>query len=152
MSELGDVMPRAEVERAPSGASGAAGVKPAARRRLLVIDDEQSICDFIRRVAEAQDFEVVTVVTHDQFQSAYASFKPSAILLDLMMPNVDGIALLKQLAAQGCAAKLLIMSGFHPELLNSTRKLGAGYDLDVRGTLHKPFGLAELQKALRTLE
>ena len=145
-------MPQAEVQRTSPLVSGGATVRPAAKGRLLVIDDEQSICDFIRRVAETQGFEVVTVVTHDQFQAAYATFKPSAILLDLMMPNVDGVALLKQLAAQGCAAKLLIMSGFHPELLNNTRKLGAGYDLDVRGTLHKPFGLAELQKALRTVE
>ena len=52
-------------------------------------------------------------------------FKPSAILLDLMMPNVDGVALLEKLAEQGCAAKLLIMSGYHPELLNSSRRLGA---------------------------
>ena len=130
----------------------AAATKSAANKRLLVIDDEQSICEFIRRVAESQGFEVATAITHDQFRSAYDAFKPSAILLDLMMPNVDGVALLEKLATQGCAAKLLIMSGYHPELLNNSRKLGAGYDLDVRGTLNKPFGVAELQSALRSVE
>jgi DNA-binding response OmpR family regulator len=123
-----------------------------ANKRLLVIDDEQSICEFIRRVAESQGFEVATAITHDEFRSTYDAFKPSAILLDLMMPNVDGAALLEKLAKQGCVAKLLIMSGHHPELLNNSRKLGADHDLDVRGTLNKPFGVAELQSALRSVE
>jgi DNA-binding response OmpR family regulator len=148
----GEHRPQAESGRVRDMVGSGAAAKVAARKRLLVIDDEQSICEFIRRVAEPQGFEVVTAITHDQFRTAYDAFKPSAILLDLMMPNVDGVALLEKLAKQGCAAKLLIMSGYHPELLNNSRKLGAGYDLDVRGTLNKPFGVAELQSALRSVE
>jgi DNA-binding response OmpR family regulator len=119
--------------------------------RLLVIDDEQSICEFIRRVAETEGFEVVTALTHEQFKAAYESFRPSAILLDLMMPHVDGIALLEKLAERRCTARLMIMSGYHPELLNSSRRLGNNYALDVRGTLRKPFGVPELRNALSWL-
>jgi CheY-like chemotaxis protein len=45
-------------------------------------------------------------VPHEQFKAAYESFRPSAILLDLMMPHVDGVALLENLAASGalCAS------------------------------------------------
>ena len=121
------------------------------KKRLLVIDDEQSICEFVRRVAEAEGFEVVTAVTHAQFKAAYESFRPSAILLDLMMPHVDGIALLENLAARHCTAQVMIMSGYHPELLNSSHRLGSNYALDVRGTLRKPFGIAELKDALHGL-
>ncbi len=117
-------------------------------RRLLVIDDEQSICDFVRRVAENEGYEVVTAITHDQFKAAYDSFRPQAILFDLMMPQVDGVALLGQLAERQCTAKLMIMSGYHPELLNSGQRLGSNYALDMRGTLRKPFGVAELKDAL----
>jgi DNA-binding response OmpR family regulator len=128
---------------------GSVGTK--GRKRLLVIDDEQSICDFVKRVAEVEGFEVTTVVTHDQFNAAYDSFNPTAILLDLVMPQVDGIALLEKLADRQCKAKLLIMTGYHPELLKSGARIGDGYDLDMRGTLHKPFGIADLQAALRRL-
>ena len=121
------------------------------KKRLLVIDDEQSICEFVRRVAESEGFEVVTAVTHEQFNVAYDSFRPSAILLDLMMPHVDGVALLEKLAEKHCTAQLMIMSGYHPELLNSSRRLGSNYALDVRGTLRKPFGVAELKDALHWL-
>jgi hypothetical protein len=45
----------------------------------------------------------------------------------------------------------MIISGYHPELLKSGERLADDYDLDVRLTLHKPFGVPELQKALRAL-
>jgi len=124
--------------------------KPA--RRLLVVDDEQSICDFVKRVAESEGYDVAVALTHEQFSEAYDRFQPSAILLDLVMPKVDGIALLAKLAEKQCTAQLLIMSGYHPELLKSGSRLGSGYNLDVRGTLHKPFGVSELQSALQWLE
>jgi len=127
-----------------------AAIKPD--RRLLIVDDEPSICDFVRRVAESEGYNVETATTHDQFGAAYDRFRPSAILLDLVMPKVDGIALLEMLAEKQCTARLLIMSGYHPELLKSGSRLGNGYNLDVRGTLHKPFGVSELQSALHWLD
>lgn len=126
--------------------------KAKEKKRLLVVDDEQSICEFVRRVAETEGFEVATASTHEQFKAAYESFRPSAILLDLMMPHVDGVAILEELAEKHCTAQLMIMSGYHPELLNSSRRLGSNYALDVRGTLRKPFGIAELQDAFRWLD
>src|SRR5215470_6625018 len=120
-------------------------------RRLLVVDDEPSVCELVRRVAEDAGFAVQTAVTHAQFRTAYSDFKPSAILLDLVMPEVDGVALLKILADSNCHARLMIMSGYHPELLKNGQRLGDDYALDVRGTLRKPFGVADLQKALRML-
>jgi CheY-like chemotaxis protein len=121
------------------------------QKRLLVIDDEASICDFVRQVAEGVGFTVVTATDHQQFQSAYVGFQPTAILLDLVMPDVDGIALLGILADANCQAKILIMSGYHPELLKSGFRLGDGYRLDVKGTLRKPFGSTELRQALQQL-
>jgi DNA-binding response OmpR family regulator len=131
--------------------AGSAVPRGRGKKRLLVIDDERSICEFVRRVAEAEGFEVVTAVTHGRFKAAYESFRPSVILLDLMMPHVDGIAPLENLAARHCTAQVMIMSGYHPELLNSCRRLGCTYALDVRGTLRKPFGVAELKDTLHGL-
>ncbi len=120
-------------------------------KRLLVVDDEAAICDFVKQVAEGSGFVVATASTHEQFRAAYESFRPTAILLDLVMPDVDGIALLGILADTDCQAKILIMSGYHPELLRSGFRLGDGYQLDVKGTLHKPFGSTELRVALQQL-
>src|SRR5262245_12051298 len=127
-----------------------AAIKPD--RRLLIVDDEPSICEFARRVAESAGYDVETATTQDQFGAIYERLRPSVLLLDLVMPKVDGIALLGMLAEKQCTARLLIMSGYHPELLKSGSRLGSGYNLDVRGTLHKPFGVSELQSALQWLE
>jgi hypothetical protein len=58
-----------------------------------------------------------------------------------------GIGLI--LADKGCEGQIVIMSGTHPELLNSTSRLGLSFDLNVVGTLKKPFRASELRDALR---
>jgi DNA-binding response OmpR family regulator len=128
----------------------AANESPSARR-LLVLDDELSICDFVRRVAETAGFEVATAGNYDEFRAAYDSFNPSGIIFDLVMPNVDGIALMEILAKEECKTPLVIMSGYHAELLKSGRRLGDDYELNIRGTLSKPFGIAELLDAMSWL-
>jgi DNA-binding response OmpR family regulator len=117
-------------------------------KRLLIVDDDPRICDFTRQVAESAGFEVATASTHEDFLHAYEALNPTVILLDLVMPKVDGIGVLQILADRQCRAKVLIMSGYHPELLKSGSRLGHGFDLDMRGTLHKPFSIKELKEAL----
>jgi DNA-binding NtrC family response regulator len=117
-------------------------------RRLLVLDDEPSICEFVRRVGETAGFQVKTAVNHDEFSAIYDSCELSGIIFDLVMPNVDGIALMEILAKKQCKTPLLIMSGYHAELLKSGRRLADDYELDIRGTLSKPFGIAELLDAI----
>jgi CheY-like chemotaxis protein len=64
------------------------------------------------------------------------------------MPQVDGIALLEILAEKRCWAKIIVMTGHHPELLKSAARIAAGHGLDIRDTLHKPFGESDLRRAL----
>ena len=119
-----------------------------ADRRLLIVDDDPRICDLARRVGEGLGFKTETASTHEEFLCCYETLDPTVILLDLVMPQVDGIGVLQILADRNCRARILIMSGFHPELLKSGSRLGHGYDLDMRGTLHKPFALGELREVL----
>jgi DNA-binding response OmpR family regulator len=123
----------------------------AAKKRLLVIDDEVPTCEFIMRIASKTGFEVAGVVSPEQFAGSYDAFDPTAILLDLVMPKMDGIAVMEILAEKSCNAGLMIMSGYHPELLNAAQRIAAGHGLDIRGILRKPFGAAELEDALRSL-
>ena len=88
--------------------------------RLLVIDDEPAICDFVKEVAEESGFEVVIAANFDQFGAAYGSFEPSVIVLDLRMPEVDGIELLRFLAEEKCRAHILLMSGLDQKVLHTT--------------------------------
>ena len=66
--------------------------------RLLVVDDDPAICDFVKEVAEENGFDVATAENFDQFSAGYRSFRPSVIVLDLVLPRVDGIELLLRTA------------------------------------------------------
>ena len=121
-------------------------------RRLLIIDDEPQFGILIRRIAEHCGFEVETTLTAGNFKDAYASFQPDAIILDLAVPEMDGIELLRWLADIGCSAPILIASGFGSKVIESAKLLGEARGLAMAGVIAKPFRVAELQAQLTGLE
>ena len=64
-------------------------------RRLLVVDDEVDFCEFVRKVGEMNDFEVTTLADAKPFQETYRKIKPLRIVLDIVMPGLDGFDLTK---------------------------------------------------------
>jgi CheY-like chemotaxis protein len=119
------------------------------KKRLLVIDDEQAVCDVVRRVGEAEGFQVVATSTSEEFIASFDAAAPALIFLDLILPDIDGLALLEMLSDRRCKSQIVIMSGTHPELLSSTRRIGLSYELEIIGTLRKPFRANELREALK---
>jgi DNA-binding response OmpR family regulator len=117
-------------------------------KRLLVIDDEREIGEFIRTVAEEIGYEVRVTSSADEFQAAYSSFRPTHIMLDIVMPDIDGIELLRFLASSGCQAKVLVMSGYSEKYLDSAQKLSDAYGLHNIDRLTKPIRLAKLREVL----
>ncbi|MEW5703695.1 MAG: response regulator [Pseudomonadota bacterium] len=117
-------------------------------KRLLVIDDEEEICDLIRNVAEGEGFEVYTTVHPTEFLAAFQTFKPTVVMLDLVMPETDGIECLRHLAEIGCAAPIFVMSGYSGKLLESARSLGDAFGLPFVQSLEKPIRVKRLRAAL----
>jgi EAL domain-containing protein (putative c-di-GMP-specific phosphodiesterase class I) len=116
--------------------------------RLLVIDDEEDICDTVSEIAADYGFDVQTISHSDAVASALDSFRPHAIIMDLMMPGMDGVELLRMLAEASSTAKITLMSGNDSRVLNSARKLGSAHGLDIVGTLEKPIGVKPLRDTL----
>jgi EAL domain-containing protein (putative c-di-GMP-specific phosphodiesterase class I) len=121
----------------------------ASRNRLLVIDDEAGVREFIRDVAEELGFAVIEVADPNEFLTACQEFAPSVIALDLVIPGTDGIELLRGLAKQACGAKVLIMSGHDAKVLAAAQHLGAAHGLQMSGVLQKPISIDVLEAALR---
>ena len=119
-----------------------------AEKRLLVIDDERDIGEFIRTVADEMGYDVKVTSSADEFQAAYRSFNPTHIMLDIVMPDIDGIELLRYLAANGCQARVLVMSGYSEKYLESAQKLSDAYGLRKIDRLTKPIRLAKLREVL----
>lgn len=120
----------------------------AMAKRLLSVDDEPAILAVIRSVATSLGFEV-DVVTHGSlFKSAYVRTKPDVITLDIIMPGIDGIELIRWLGDVGCKARVILISGASGSNAKMARRLGEDVaHLEIM-SLAKPFKLADLRRAL----
>ncbi|MBS0393479.1 MAG: EAL domain-containing response regulator [Proteobacteria bacterium] len=116
--------------------------------RLLVVDDQPDILDFVGQVAESVGYEVRLANDAAQFREAVRSFRPTLMLLDLQMPQTDGIELIRELGATGTRASILISSGMDQRVLQSAEQLGIAHGLKMAGFLQKPIMLADLEAIL----
>jgi hypothetical protein len=117
--------------------------------RLLVIDDQQELCDYVVEVAHGLEFDARSVTQAQAFRETYLEFNPTVVVLDLQMPNVDGIELLRYLGAQRAHAQVLVASGMDQRVLNTADQVGQSLGLNMLGALQKPFMLTDLEKVLR---
>jgi EAL domain-containing protein (putative c-di-GMP-specific phosphodiesterase class I) len=123
-----------------------------ADNRLLIIDDEPAIGALISRVAASMGYEILALSTADKFLEHVRSWAPTHIMLDLRMPDVDGLALLSHLAAEKCPADIILMSGADRSIVQAARRVGLDRGLKVIGALTKPIRVADLYAALKTVK
>jgi len=117
-------------------------------KSLFVIDDEPAICALIQRVGEGCGYAVAVASDPALFKQQFHAVSPSVICLDLSMPGSDGIEMLRYLAAQACAARVLIISGYTSGMVQMAVRLGEALGLVMAGVLAKPIRIAELRTLL----
>lgn len=120
--------------------------------RILIIDDEPDIAQFMGEVAQHMGFEVKITCDPGVFRTAVADFKPSVILLDLQMPEQDGIEILRWLAGERSDAAIMITSGMDTRVLTTAEQLGKSLGLKVVECLAKPVSIDQLELALAQLK
>jgi len=114
---------------------------------LIVIDDEVDVGNFILAAAETMGLRCTAMTDTARFLDEPAT-ETTLILLDLMMPNMDGIELLRLLARQECKAGIILMSGVGNRVLETAQQLAQTLGLRIVGHLNKPFRLIELKAML----
>lgn len=117
-------------------------------KRLLVIDDEPGFGTFVQHVAEREGFEVRVTTHADTFKAELVRFRPSMVVLDVVMPDVEGIELLQYLAEANWLGPVLVISGYNPEYLRLAKSLGGSRGLPSVTTLTKPIHAQDLRAAL----
>jgi CheY-like chemotaxis protein len=121
-------------------------------KRFLIVDDEPAIARLVEKVALGCGYAVSSTTSPETFMDMVVAQEPDAIALDLSMPGADGVELMRFLAASKSKAKILIISGFDPRVLETTADLGAALGLTIRGTLTKPVRAADLRAAIDSLD
>lgn len=116
--------------------------------RVLIIDDDPRICRIIKRVANELGVESFATDDSALFESAYLEYAPNIILMDLQMPKLDGVELLRKLADQDSRAAIILVSGMDKSVLETTEDLGKSLGLNMAGVIVKPIDIDNLKKIL----
>lgn len=117
-------------------------------RRLLILDDEAAMGATIANIARTAGFDVRAVTEATPFFELFESWGPTHIALDLVMPDVDGIEVLRRLGAANCRASVLITSGVGSRVLEAARLSAQEHGLDIAGVVSKPFTPSKLRSIL----
>ena len=115
--------------------------------KLLVLDDDSDMCALVAHAAGSAGFEAASATNFEQFKTSLAA-DTSVVVLDLMMPEVDGIQVLRYLSEQSYASGIILISGYDRKVLKVAAQLAASLGLDVRASIQKPFKSSELQEVL----
>ena len=120
--------------------------------RLLLIDDEPALAEFLASAARECGFEPAITSEDSEFRADFLANRPSMVALDLGMPGMDGVELLRFLAEQDYRAPVLIVSGFDRRVLESAFRLGEALGLNMAGPVEKPVRLEVLEAMLSQLK
>ena len=118
------------------------------RLRLLILDDEAKAGETIQHIAQSVDFEAVHTTEPAVFFEKVRNWKPDVIALDLIMPDMDGVEVIRRLANDGCTAKLIITSGVGHRVLDAAERSAKAHGLEISGLLPKPFRANTLRELL----
>ena len=110
--------------------------------KILVVDDDPDILDAVAMILESQDYTVVTA--HDGIEglATLKAENPDLMILDLMMPKMDGFAVCKELQdprwSKFKKIPILILTSVREEASRRRYELETGLELDVDDYIEKP--------------
>jgi two-component system, OmpR family, response regulator MprA len=114
--------------------------------RILVVDDDNAVREALRRSLTYNGYEVELAADGAEALAAIAVRHPDAVVLDVMMPKVDGLETCRRLRAAGDEVPILVLTA-----RDSVADRVAGLDVGADDYLPKPFALEELLARLRAL-
>jgi two-component system, OmpR family, response regulator len=119
---------------------------PAMEARLLVVDDEPNILELLSASLRFAGFEVATATNGADALAVAGSFGPDLLVLDVMMPGMDGFELVRRLRADGTHTPVLFLTA-----RDATDDKVTGLTLGGDDYVTKPFSLEEVIARVRTV-
>jgi len=116
--------------------------------RLLILDDDPQVGKMIQRIAESAGVQACCLTRTDEFFRTIDAWRPTHLAIDLVMPDMDGVQVLVELAKRRCAAKIIITSGVGTRVLDAAGRSANEHGLAIAGVLPKPFSPSALRNLL----
>jgi two-component system OmpR family response regulator len=118
----------------------------AGSSRILVVDDEPSLVDAVATALRYEGFEVIEATTGRMAIAAAQDTDPDLVVLDVMLPDVDGFGVATRLRADGIQAPILFLTA-----RDSLDDKAAGFAAGADDYVTKPFSLAEVVMRVRAI-
>jgi DNA-binding response OmpR family regulator len=123
--------------------------------KILVVDDDPDILEAVTLILESQGYEVVTARDGIEGLANLRAEQPDLMILDLMMPKMDGFAVCKELQDPRWSKykdmPILILTSVREEASRRRYELETGLELDVDDYVEKPMSPDVLLKRVSTL-
>lgn len=132
-----------------SSVPGAEQTKSRTAAKLLVIDDQPSVSRVIRLIAEQIGLEVKALTSSAQATEVFIDYRPDIVVLDIFMPEKDGIDILNEILTTGISAHIIMTSAYSDSHLRLAAGVARFHDYDRITVLKKPFRREQLLDALR---
>lgn len=111
---------------------------------VLVIEDEEAICNFITAILNSNGYQILKTNTGKEGLSMVAAYSPDVILLDMGLPDIDGVEILKSIREWSKTPIVVVSARGHE------REKVEALDLGADDYIVKPFGTSELLARIRT--
>jgi CheY-like chemotaxis protein len=120
-------------------------------KKLLVVDDQSGITRVVEMIARQLGLNVRSLNSSAQATETFIAFKPDILMLDMIMPEKDGIDVLNEILLTGYPVKIVLTSGFSDSFLRLAEGVAKFHDNPNVSVLRKPFRREELIDLLSML-
>jgi two-component system OmpR family response regulator len=127
-------------------AEGSGTTRSAEALRVLVVDDEPNITDLVATALRYEGFAVQTAATGREALKAVTSFRPHLLVLDIMLPDLDGFEVQHRLAANGTKTPIVFLTA-----RDGTEDKVRGLTMGADDYVTKPFSIEELVARVRAV-
>jgi EAL domain-containing protein (putative c-di-GMP-specific phosphodiesterase class I)/ActR/RegA family two-component response regulator len=109
-----------------------------ANRSILILDDDAAVGQTIQWIAESLGFAAEFVTRPEEFFQRLERMSPDIITIDLVMPELDGVEIMRLLAERKSRAKIVISSGMGTRVLEAAQRSASEHGLSIAGIISKP--------------
>lgn len=117
-------------------------------RRLLILDDDPLIGEMICAIAKGAAVESRFTTNPGEFFRVTDEWQPTHLAIDLVMPEMDGVQVMAELARRGCEAQIIITSGQGSRVLEAAGRSASWRGLSILSVISKPFSPAAFRRLL----
>ena len=120
-------------------------------KRLLIVDDQAGITKVVGLIARQLGMEFKALNSSLTATEEFIDYRPDVLILDMIMPEKDGIDVLNEVLLSGIPARIILTSGYSDAYLRLAEGVAKFHDSGQVSILKKPFRRDELTTLLRQL-